>query len=429
MGSSADFLHSIAPEEFMKSSSSGMTASRLAVCLLASALGAFAAIAAQPGATAAQAPAPNAARQLVGAIKSVSGTTLTLAPDTGAEVNVEVRPNVRVLKVAPGETNLAKAAAIQFGDLQVGDRVLIQAAPGGDPQAFVAIRVIAMKKNEVDAKKEADRLDWQRRGVAGLVSAVDGSTGTVTISTGGLAGARTVTVKTSEATKVRRYAPDSVLFDDAVPGATAQIKTGDQLRARGTRSADGSELAADEIVAGTFRNISGVINAVDAAANTVTVNDLATKKAIVIKVTAQSQVTKLTPDAAQAVAARNRGTAAGARDGGATTRGNPGGQAAERGNAAGGGRGMGRGAGAGAAAEGNLQQIVSRMPPATLADFSKGQAVMVVSTEGTAAGVTAITLLGGVEPILAAPNGNQQTLAPWSLGGGNGGDGGDGGGQ
>ena len=65
---------------------------------------------------------------------------------------------------------------------------------------------------------------------------------------------------------------------------------------------------------------------------------------------------------------------------------------------------------------------MSRLPPATLASFAKGEAVMVVSTEGTAAGVTAITLVGGVEPILAAPNGSQQTLAPWDLGGGGGGD-------
>jgi hypothetical protein len=65
------------------------------------------------------------------------------------------------------------------------------------------------------------------------------------------------------------------------------------------------------------------------------------------------------------------------------------------------------------------------MPPATLASFAKGEAVMVVSTEGTAASVTAITLVGGVEPILTAPGGDQQTLAPWDLGG----DGGDGGGQ
>jgi len=44
---------------------------------------------------------------------------------------------------------------------------------------------------------------------------------------------------------------------------------------------------------------------------------------------------------------------------------------------------------------------------------------MLVATEGSSGGIpTAITLLGGVEPILqASPNGNASTiLSPWSLG-------------
>jgi len=44
---------------------------------------------------------------------------------------------------------------------------------------------------------------------------------------------------------------------------------------------------------------------------------------------------------------------------------------------------------------------------------------MIVSTEGAGAGeVTAITVLGGVEPILAAsPNGAEpMRLSPWTLG-------------
>src|SRR5439155_1756747 len=59
--------------------------------------------------------------------------------------------------------------------------------------------------------------------------------------------------------------------------------------------------------------------------------------------------------------------------------------------------GMGRmGAGGGS---GDLQQAISRMPPITLADLQKGDAVMIVATEGGANGVpTVITLLGGVEP-------------------------------
>ena len=63
--------------------------------------------------------------------------------------------------------------------------------------------------------------------------------------------------------------------------------------------------------------------------------------------------------------------------------------------------------------------MLSRVPPAKLADFQKGDAVMIVSTAGTESGaVTAITMVGGVEPILeASPNGNGQgmILPPWSL--------------
>ena len=387
----------------------------LGACVVAVGLSGTAATAAFAGASAEpQAAAPNAARQVVGVIKAIRGNVIAVAPDSGAEANIEVRTNVRVLRVAPGETNLAKATPIQFSDLQVGDRVLVQATPGADAQSLVATRVIAMKKTDVDAKQEADRQDWQKRGIAGLVSAVDPSAGVLAVSAGGAGGSRTIAVHTTKDTSVRRYAPDSVRFDDAVPGAVAQIKAGDQLRARGTRNADGSELAAEEIIAGTFRNISGVISAVDAAASSITVNDLVTKKPVVVKVSAQSQITKLTPEAAQGVAARAKAAAgAGAAAGAPGT-----------GGGVAGGAGAGRGAGGGGRGGGgqaDLQQVINRMPPATLADFAKGEAVMVVSTEGTATGgVTAIMLVGGVEPILAAPNGAQQTLAPWDLGGGGG---------
>jgi hypothetical protein len=64
--------------------------------------------------------------------------------------------------------------------------------------------------------------------------------------------------------------------------------------------------------------------------------------------------------------------------------------------------------------------MLSRLPPSTLADLQKGEVVMIVATLGTDSGeVTAVTLLGGVEPILrASPNSQQMMLSPWSLGGG-----------
>jgi len=69
--------------------------------------------------------------------------------------------------------------------------------------------------------------------------------------------------------------------------------------------------------------------------------------------------------------------------------------------------------------------MMSRMPAAALADLQKGEAVMVVTTEGGPNGMpTVITLLGGVEPILqASPNSNPSTiLSPWSLNSGGGGE-------
>ena len=73
----------------------------------------------------------------------------------------------------------------------------------------------------------------------------------------------------------------------------------------------------------------------------------------------------------------------------------------------------------------DLQQMLSRMPAVALTDLHKGDAVLIVATQGSASGGgTAITLLSGVEPILqAVPNGSQaMMLAPWSLGGAPGGD-------
>jgi hypothetical protein len=172
------------------------------------------------------------------------------------------------------------------------------------------------------------------------------------------------------------------------------------------------------VVSGSFRNIAGTIVSVDATAGTVTVNDLATKKVVAIKVTGDSQLRKLPPAMAQRIAARLKGAngeaaapAAEQRPGGnsqpSATNGAPPPRA--------GGRPEG---GPGAQGPSDLQQAISRMPAATLADLNKGDAVMIVATAGTQdIGVTAITLLAGVEPILeASPKGGQSILTPWSLG-------------
>lgn len=392
---------------------------------------------------------PEVARR-IGAVKAISGNTITLVPDAGAEVSVTVQPNARILRIAPGEKDLKNAAPVQLQDLQVGDRVRVRGQASADGASIAALEIIVIPRSDLDARHEQEREDWQKRGLGGLVSAVDPSSGTVTISVTGLGGKKEIAVHATPSTVFRRYAPDSVKFDDAKPSTLQEIKPGDQLRARGDRSPDGSELKAEEVVTGSFRNVAGLVNSVDASGGTISVQDLLSKKPVQVKISADSQLHKMPPEMAQRLAMRLKasmaaGTAgapassnsgssnsgssnAGSSNAGSPSSGSPAADAGQRPDAATGGARAGGGMAGGGMRQGgapDFQQMLSRMPAVTLADLHKGDAVLIVTTQGTTTGGgTAITLLSGVEPILqAAPNGSRaMMLAPWSLGGAPGGD-------
>src|SRR6266702_1292827 len=173
------------------------------------------------------------------------------------------------------------------------------------------------------------------------------------------------------------------------------------------------------------RGSGGLVSVVDVGTGTLTVKDLATKRTMTVKVTANSDVRKLPAQAAAMFAARAKGGALaadanggaqspGAGQAGAGARRGPGDMGA--GPGAGGPGGMGRSAGM------DLSQMLARLPNETIGDLKVGDAVMIVAsqTEPGTATVTAVTVLAGVEPILAAtPSGAPaMTLSPWSVGGG-----------
>jgi hypothetical protein len=365
------------------------------------------------------AASPSSAAKPVGTVKALSGNTITLTTDAGSTVDIVVQDSTRLVRIAPGQKDLKDATHFQLQEVQIGDRILARGKASDDGKSVVASSIILMKEADVTAKQEQEREDWQKRGVGGLVSKVDAATGTVVLSAPAGVGTKPVKIHISKNTIIRRYSPDSVKFDDATPGTLDQISVGDQLRARGERSADGAELAADEVVSGTFRNVAGLVTSTDAENKTVTVMDLATKKPVILRITADSQLRKLPPMIAQRIAQRLRGGAADGASAASGQAGNPA-STAKPGDA-------GSSANAGGshpAGPPDFQQMLKRMPTVTLTDLQKGDAVMIVTTQGTSTTQpTAITLLSGVEPILSAsPNGNQAAmlLSPWNLGGGGG---------
>src|SRR5580692_5822760 len=178
----------------------------------------------------------------VGTVKALSGNTITLTTSSGSTVDIVVQNSTRMVRIAPGQKDLKDATPVQLQEVHVGDRILARGTPSEDGKSVAASSIILMKESDVTAKQEHDREDWQKRGVGGLVSKVDAGNGIITLSAPAVGDAKPVTIHVSKNTIFRRYSPDSVKFDDAKPGTLDQINAGDQLRGRGVRNADNTEL-------------------------------------------------------------------------------------------------------------------------------------------------------------------------------------------
>ena len=337
-----------------------------------------------------------AARQS-GTVTAIAGSKLSLTTTAKSQVTVSVATDAPVLQLPPCGTSLKDATPASFASIAAGDRVITGKA--GDTES--ASRVILMKASDIATCRQRQQADWQKNGTGGLVKAVDGPVVTMAV------GARLVKVDTTGTTVFRRYADDSVSFEDARTGTLAQIQPGDQISVRGAKADDGNSIAAQEVVTGTFQNLSGTLSAVDAAAGTITLKDLISKKTVTVRVTANSDLRKLPPQAAAMFARRGAGASAGT---GAGTGATPAAAPAPGGPPAGEGRTRGAGA--------DLSRALARFPKETVADLHNGDAILLVASNAQGSQLTAITLLSGVEQLLSAtPAGGQPiTLSPWSLG-------------
>jgi hypothetical protein len=359
----------------------------------------------------APAAAPPAPATKLGTVKTVAGNVVTLVTDPPAKetVTITVLDGAKVQQLAVGSTDLKTATPAQLSDIAVGDRMLAPVKAGDAPGSFAASRVILMKSGDIAQMQAAQQADWKKNGLGGIVTAVDAASGTVTITSG----AKKIAVETTGKTEFKRFARDSEQYQDALAGTLAQIQVGDQVQARGTKSADGLSVQAVEVLSGSFLDLSGQIASVDASAGTITLKDLATRKMVTVSVTARSDIRTMPAQMATMFAARQ-----------------------SAGGGAGGGRGAAAGGDASAASQGgysgrrggggaaDLAQMIGRMPAAKLSDLHKGDAVMIVASEASpgASTATAITVLSGVDAILTAnPNGGMSLSM--SLGGGGGGGG------
>jgi hypothetical protein len=327
-----------------------------------------------------------AATSMVGTVAGFgTGTpSIVVKADNGQSVAARLTPDTIAQRIVPGEKDLKKAVSVQVSDVAIGDRVLLTM----DGEASGALRIIVMSATDISKRNEADRLEWTRRGVNGIVASHKGDE--IVLKIRGLTSETQATVTVGPKTTFKKYSADSVKFSDAVEAKLADVAPGDQLRARGTKSEDGAKVQADEVVFGTFMVKGGTITAINPETKEVTVKELTGKKRLVIRLTADSQLKRM-PDMA-AIMIGGRGGPPGGMPGGMP--GAPGGF--------------------------DIGQIVERMPLARIEDLKAGETIVVSSASNAKNDhITAILLLGNAEALLqmAAMSGGSRGGASGSMGG------------
>ena len=344
-----------------------------------------------------------AAKYAIGEVKSIDAAAkqLTIKTDAGSMVTVTLTDKTTYKKLAPGEKTLANATDLTFTDLGEGDRVMARGTVSDDKKTVPALQVIVMTKGDLAKKQEAERMEWRRRGILGVITALKPETHEITIANRTMAGTQSVVIPISDKTEMKRYAPDSIKFGDAKPSNFGELKVGDQLRALGDRTEDPLRFNPQKVVTGSFRTVGGVVTAVDAATGEIHIKELEKKTPLTI-VIKQDAVLRRFPSEMGMMGGFGRpggGQGGGPGSGGAAPAG--GAQPQQRPQGAGGPGGGGPG-GPRPGGGFNINDMLERLPTISLADVKVGDTIIVSSTQGAdPTRLTAISLISGADTLLA----------------------------
>ena len=327
---------------------------------------------------------------------SVMGVVSDFKPDTrqvivttaaGSQVTVTLSERTVFMRIPPGEKTKDKFVKIAPTDFAAGDSVFARGRMSEDRKNLPALEFYVMSKGDIAEKRDRERADWKTRGIAGTISALNADAKEITVDARTAEGPKPIVIAASGETKFRRYAPDSVRFSDAKSSSFAELKVGDQLRALGTKSADGARFTPDEIVTGAFQTISGAITEINAEKNEIKIKDLQNQQPVTIVVSKDSSMRRLTPEMLTAL-----------------TPGKPDPSAK-----------------APAKTSGDLQEMFDQLPTFTLQELKTGDSIIISSTKGAdPSRVTAIAIVSGAGPLLQNAQGGRATansLGAMSLGG------------
>lgn len=341
---------------------------------------------------------------VAGEVSTLSESKIVLQTKDGA-VEAALSDKTEYKRVPPENPSLKAAVPSNLADIGVGDKVIVTGILATDKKSIPARAIYLMTKADIAGKQTKDQEQWKTRGISGQVAAINPQTKEITVSARGIMGETKTLVTLKDNAAFRRYAPDSVSFNEAKTSSLDDLKVGDSVRALGDKSADGATFKAEEIISGSFQTIGGTITAIDATKNEITINNIQTKKDVVVVVGQNSVLKNFPPEMAQRISQAQSGGAGMQPPAGmgrppqnapqnAPTNA-PNGQTTPNGMRRGGGGGM-RG--------GSIDEMLERFPSIKITDLKVGEMIAFSSTKtANQQRITAIKLLSGVEPFLKAP--------------------------
>jgi len=373
----------------------------------------------------AQTPDPSIkSTQVVGKVTEINASAgqITIKTAAGSVVVASVNEKTTYQRMPPGETDKTKAEQTSLTEITVGDGLVARGYVATDQKSVPAQQIFVVSQSEIAKNNQAEKIAWAR-GAKGIVKSVNPSTKEVTVGSSSMSGAaQTITVSLDKA-KIRQYPPDSIpKYESAKPAEFEQIKVNDQFNAKGEKSADGTHLAAQEVLFGTFKIVGGTVTAIDVATNTVKINDLTTKKPLTIVFKPESIIRRLPPQMAMMFG--GMGGAGGPGGPGAGPGAGGGGQARPAGEGQrpqgagpagpGGQGGPGRMGGGGSMAD-----MLERWPTISINELKVGDTSLMSSLPGSdPTQFTAIQLVTGAESLLAMAAARQQQGGGRQQGGG-----------
>jgi len=361
-------------------------------------------------------PAANSsitATGVIGQVKSIDAAArqMVVQTDSGAQVNVALTDKTAYKRLPPGEKTLDKATEISLSDVGEGDRVWARGRVAADQKSVPALQLIVMSKGDIAKKHEAELAEWRRPGVRGVVASLNPATKEFSVTSRNLMGVQqTVVVSLSEKVDMKRYPPDSIKYSDAKPSSLAELKAGDQVRAVGERSADGTHLTADRILSDPHRIAGGTVTAIDIATGEVKITDLQTKKPLTVEIK-HDTVLRRFPENGGMMFGGGMGPGGPGQGGGA-----PSGQGQARPQAPQGERPQGGGPGGGMRMGGGgmtMADLLEKLPTISINELKVGDMIVLSSTPGAdPTKLVAFTVVAGVEPLLTMMAARQQGAGP-----------------